>query len=135
MKSKTKTKQIKQPTTCKQMLKLLRKFMKTAPTEEARGLWDVLTALRGPDGVDSYQLKGFTTQVIRHKVFGIDSPVAMFANISEDSAENAAFRCGLSRSTKCFQIPHFNNGHFRTHARKAFDALGLYWHQDNSKGK
>jgi len=37
--------------------------------EEKRKVWDILTALRGPDGSNHYLLKWATTAVIRAHVF------------------------------------------------------------------
>jgi len=54
--------------TAKEMLDVLDEFFVTAGEEQARNLWAVLSALRGPDD-DSYVLKNCTTEVVRAVAF------------------------------------------------------------------
>lgn len=94
-------------------------------------LWDVLSALRGPD-VKHYDYKHATTEILRSAAFPslpyrrIDLP-ATFAYA--DKAPLATTRVELAQDNQ-----HY---HFREHALKAFDALGLKWSEVNdlSKGR
>jgi len=58
--------------TARQMLDKLDDFFVTADDIEARALWDVLTALRGPDWVregDTHTSKLGSTNIIRRRAF------------------------------------------------------------------
>jgi hypothetical protein len=79
----------------------------TASTQEAKKLWDVLTALRGPDNGDRV-LKARTTAVIRQH------SVPALADLSH------AFVLGAS-SVECPPLPD----HFHHHIRRAARALGV----------
>lgn len=52
----------------REMLDKIDVFLSTAPIDEAQQLWDVLTALRGPDD-DDPELKSRTTTHIRAAAF------------------------------------------------------------------
>lgn len=86
--------------------------------------WDVISALRGPDVEYDYYAtwlnKMATTAVIRGAV-GVRP---MSHKLVVESTDVWAAR----RMTTDFKSPHFVD-----HARGAFDALGLSWHEDNGE--
>lgn len=103
---------------------------------ERKCLWNVLTALRGPDLEDVGKLnmravKHATTGVIRWHVLGPNA--GRFVNDDEagvqhekygclygpDSAAHLEVRKSLAGKSNLF--------HFFRHARDAFEALGLKW--------
>ena len=85
-----------------------------AEDRERKKLWDVLTALRGPDD-GSESLKDATTAVIRWHVFG-KTVVPGEPIINQD----CEFFAQLRKSGKTALLLHFWN-----HVWSAFDALGL----------
>jgi hypothetical protein len=101
---------------------------------DARTLWNILSALRGPDGdiptlgdkkLDMTDVKDATTCVLRHALgleYGIkDGPTGQYwFSVHPDTEAFAEYRKN---------IPY---GHFGTHARDAFIALGLSWTKVNS---
>lgn len=91
--------------------------------EEKIKLWNVLCALRGPDGevedkngdiFSQDEAKELTTNVIRYALFGktVIAGTSIRANKDE--------RYGVEDRVRM-------RGHFAWHAHKAFDALGLDW--------
>ena len=87
-------------------------------SDDSRALWDVLSALRGPDFNENAQIiKRFTTSVIREKV-GLE-PDMLPAEVRPDSVDGPAVRS---------EVPY---GHFYRHAYDAFHALGLDWPKTN----
>jgi hypothetical protein len=82
----------------------------------ARKLWDVLTALRGPDDGD-HSLKQRTTCVIRTEAFPRTSERSFNVG-AEFSGGLIPFRAG------CHQAKDFAS-HFTSHATHAAQALGL----------
>jgi hypothetical protein len=119
--------------TFKTILPKIVKFLNESP--DGRKLWDVLTALRGPDHLDrpdSDQIKDSTTAVIRYAIglngsVGKDDSDQFSFTISTDSEKAAAFR----RSANEKSTP-LSSYHFFSHAHGAFDALGLNWESVNS---
>ena len=103
-----------------------------AYNEGAKKLWDVLTALRGPDNENSYAANGMknaTTAVIRFTALpktartvrsGLTYPYAasIGARIIADEKNNVEAR----NSTKGRKAV---GSHFLAHTYGAFDALGL----------
>lgn len=121
-------KRIKKPDTADDMFRLIRNFMRVTysystqtRSDERRKLWDVMTALRGPDhiagGETRYADKSATTAVIRYKLVGIDTEARNYADIFNDSSNSAIRRRSMNTV----------DDHFTRHAKKAFDALGLEW--------
>lgn len=113
------------------MLTDITKFINTGLY--GKSLWSVLTALRGPDAdlglfsdttLDMWDVKCATTCVIRYAL-GLkgdirDGNINQYAfTVKPDSKELAEYRQ---------KIPY---GHFGTHAREAFIALGLEWTKVN----
>lgn len=95
-------------------------------SENSRELWDILTALRGPDDCDELD-KEATTGVIRWALLGYDAGeedegekrVFWSSVFAPDSKEKAAHRRNMDRT------------HFSQHALRAFEALGLKWREVN----
>jgi hypothetical protein len=110
------------------MLKQIGTFMAdhTIHSSERRGLWAVLTGLRGPDNLD-WTDKDATTSVIRGAALGYDA-VGRYANVTtEDHLGYRDRREKLRRGadSAC------ENLHFVMHAKDAFRALGLKWEENN----
>jgi hypothetical protein len=128
---------------------------------EAKNLWNLVTALRGPDiihpitcncgqasSLSSYELKFGATAVIRYhflKASGREPANVMTSpNIpapsgslhgswyQADSEEALSYRQKLDHIYICGVITGDNPKHFRTHARLAFDTLNLGWNVVNS---
>jgi hypothetical protein len=95
----------------------LRQQFKAADKTSQKQIWNILTALRGPDNSTNMMEKASTTAVIRQAVFGAKSAVGNFADIESDN-ENAAFHR---------QNGKFNSDHFKHHASSAFQSLNLKW--------
>jgi|SRR5271157_248763 len=126
MRAKTKAKEVNA------ILIPLVKFINTGT--DARSLWSILTALRGPDSnletlgpkaLDMTDVKEATTCVLRHALglkYGIkDGPTSQYwFSVNPDTEAFAEYRRN---------IPY---GHFGTHARDAFAALGLQWVKVNN---
>lgn len=93
---------------------------------DAKELWTVLSALRGPDIKQDYLMKHSTTSVIRAVAFPKASVEAtdlggpVYASMTNDSEEAALYRSGQEYG-----------GHFMFHAMSAFSALGLKWGEVN----
>ena len=85
-------------------------------------LWDVLTALRGPDSRDR-KVKYATTAVIRQAAFP-KRPCEDRSVFGTDSAEYA------ERRREMFAAREGHN-HFREHVADAFTALGLKLEESN----
>ncbi len=92
--------------------------------EESTKLWSVITALRGPDsdGFGSYERKCAVTGVIRYMA-GLGSLSRAVIN-NPDSPNRAEVRKNITRNGE-------DSEHFRDHAYRAFEALGLLWGKDN----
>ncbi|HEX9052290.1 MAG TPA: hypothetical protein VF841_17305 [Anaeromyxobacter sp.] len=116
------------PKTCAAALKQLRRTYRHLPDEERRNLWHVLTALRGPDASDLW-VKHATTAVIRHHalggefIYGDESPdsIRLAKQRGEMHAEQQVGAYAIRSAER--RVPY----HFYSHARRAFEALGLKW--------
>ena len=109
------------PTTTRGMLDLIDKFLARCD-EESGKLWDVLSALRGPDDKDE-ALKKHSTMLIRQAAF----PKLQKAVEMESSS---MWQCGPSGRTPGMDgfLPYKTTGcqgHFRVHANGAARVLGL----------
>ena len=94
----------------------LRQQFKAADNDTKIEIWDILTALRGPDNYD-HDLKKATTGLVRKAVFGsIDLPMAIVTPRD--------FAVYVDKRTH-------SSGHFSNHAENAFNALGLKWDEVN----
>ena len=105
--------------TTEKMLEGLRTFFNDdfIDFEERRKLWNVLTALRGPDTQDR-ESKLACVSLIRRAVAG-QSFVDFGGYNRFDSEEDVEIRRRMPES------------HFQQHMRWAFAALELYWHKVN----
>jgi hypothetical protein len=125
------------PTTARQWLDALDAFFskpastyssKPASTysskPEQHKLWDVLTALRGPDSPENRNsVKSATTEVIRLHAFPNAAAYnALYGDFSADS------ELRVERRAKMPSV----GGHFYGHAKEAFKALGLVWNRLNA---
>lgn len=99
----------------RKMLDQIDKFL-LAGDDQALKLWNVLSALRGPDSGD-YNIKESFTEVIR---------TAAFPATAQSGARNIpatfAYR---DYKTNLGTRQEAQPSHFRSHARAAFEALGL----------
>jgi hypothetical protein len=89
----------------------------------ARQLWDVLSALRGPD-TENGNAKCATTIVIRAACFPktfLKNEICIPALMDNDDPSSPHVREYLD-----------DTAHFTRHARKAFDVLGLSWATSNT---
>ena len=87
-------------------------------------LWDVISAIRGPDSRNK-RLKHATTTVIRRAAFP-SRPCEERSFYGEDSAKRAEIRKRLFKNKEDFN-------HFRQHCEAAFDALQLSLYEVNPK--
>ena len=90
----------------------------------ARQLWDVLSALRGPDN-ENNEVKHATTAIIRAACFPktySGGDICIPATMCHDSERDRDARTASNKI----------GYHFRRHAQTAFDALGLSWHEVNT---
>jgi hypothetical protein len=111
-------KSAKKPT-LKDAQKYLQGFFKRATYGDCQRLWDVLSALRGPDSAE-LDLKIATTAVIRQIFFkNIILPYSL--TVECDSSESKKYREELVGTAS----------HFYVHAKRAFFALGLDWNEVN----
>jgi hypothetical protein len=79
-------------------------------------LWDILSAIRGPDSRNR-RLKHATTTIIRSAAFP-KRPCEERSFYGEDSAKRAEIRKRVFNSKG-------DQNHFRQHVAAAFDSLGL----------
>lgn len=118
-----------------QKLKEIVDYLNTGDHDETRKLWDVLTALRGPDNGHG---KAVTTSVIRHAIglyemnrFGVnverDDDLSVKARIDYDPDRVTTQKEEAEREDSNYSY------HFFFHARYAFRALGLQWGKLNGK--
>lgn len=111
------------------MFRILKRFFTPPPSisyeyyEEARLVWSVLTALRGPDSDDPEE-KQCTTSIIRRKLLGEDSSVEAYAKIGDDSEFQLKQRLLMDARAVASR-------HFLSHVRSAFVSLGLKWDKVN----
>ena len=124
---------IRAPKTAKDVLTIINDFfILTEPTysgksedfanrtDEASKLWDILTALRGPDDTN-LSLKEATTAVIRYHALPVCDKNG--ATVYKDCIGNEIARHKYESTA---------SRHFISHAKNAFKALGLDWIKTNS---
>lgn len=97
-------------------------------SDETGALWNVLTALRGPDNEDE-DVKRATTEVIRWHFLGKDPNMDGFSGsfVGPDDEGSRRLRVFLSGPSGAIELSHF-----RGHAKLAFAALGLKWDEVNT---
>ena len=88
-------------------------------TLDQKEIWDIITALRGPDEPKKMIAKWATTALIRGRLGVKEAPGWGLAHCLHDSngLKNVRIEMG--------------DGHFGLHIRKAFKALGLKWNEVN----
>ncbi len=90
-------------------------------------LWDVVSALRGPDN-GLWDLKDATTNVIRYTLGFRQTTLHRGVTLE---AQNV-FCCNPDSEIFVEIRKNINLfGHFESHCKKAFDALGLKWTEVN----
>jgi hypothetical protein len=94
--------------------------------DESSKLWNVLSALRGPDCPDptasnDYNVKLATTSVIRHAI-GL-----RWRNVLDINPDQGAF-VEIRQ-----EVLNGNDHHFKGHAINAFNDLGLKWNGVNEE--
>lgn len=107
----------------RKLLDQIDEFLTTAPLEEAKQLWDVLSALRGPDEPRLGGVKEACTIHIRQAAF----PKFAAAFTAPHSLNNDRYCIGPTMTT---DIPFYTEGfymgsHLRGHILYAAYALGL----------
>lgn len=112
----------KRPRTLRDALDIIQELLLDRPY--SHDLWNVLTALRGPDSQDG-MLKRATTCVIRKTAFP-EEPTAGLSMFNPDSPELARDRAAFLNSL--FRIAP----HFEEHFKDAFESLGLKLLSNNS---
>jgi hypothetical protein len=140
-------KQNKSKVTAESVIRHIRKAFSVMPEYEKLRLWDILTALRGPDHLSAH-VKDATTALIRGAVFGDVSrkmDIFNFAVIrskdkeeyifnfaavirSEDKEEYVAARQNLFDTSVKGE-----SSHFVRHTYDAFKTLGLNYSMNNGK--
>src|SRR5271170_6672284 len=104
----------------------LRKAYVDMADEEREKLWDILTALRGPDNGEQ-ALKVATTGLIRAATLGYIAGQRL-----QEFATTVTFADNIQHmQIRESQRRDSDNFHFLAHARGAFRALGLRWNDDN----
>lgn len=96
--------------------------------DDARDLWNILTALRGPDSGDD-GLKQATTGVIRYMMLGKNAGFPH--DDDERNLHGSIF--GPDKPEYAEIRKNKNNSHFLHHAELAFSALGLSWGRVNTQ--
>lgn len=93
--------------------------------DDSRALWDILSALRGPDSLGDDDLKVSTTAIIR------SAALPKTAKTAHSNCLPISFGLGDSEEFAGVRI-RMSFSHFRHHAYSAFVGLGLDWHHVNS---
>lgn len=121
----------RRPQTCREVMDILKYFVHECQDEnQIKLLWDVLTALRGPDN-NADAIKNATTGLIRTAAFGQHSKI--IAVFTSDNETHLATRCQLSLTRTNITLADWReHWHFYSHVRNAFNALGLSWDKINS---
>lgn len=120
----------------KETLEKLREMLTVGDYTERKFLWDVVTALRGPD-LGTHAAKNATTGVIRWHVLGPNAGRLMsddrFVDDDEAGVQHEKYGClygpdsAAHLEVRRSLISQIDMHHFRQHARGAFEALGLKW--------
>lgn len=111
-----------------QMFLALRQFLTNdeIDSEERRNVWDVLTALRGPDNESLYDIKQNATTVLRYALLGKEGySLPLGADVFADSDHKSKRRTELEKDA--------DNFHFYNHLKRGFNALSLKWNEENKE--
>ena len=103
----------------RKMLDQIDTFLARPATAEPGELWDVLTALRGPDS-DNEMVKEYTTCPIRRAAF----PKLVSLDIDDFAPGPSCRRPGMGTMEEGYQKQD-NYSHFGIHANGAARVLGL----------
>lgn len=120
----------------KETLEKLREMLTVGDYAERKFLWDVVTALRGPD-LGTRAVKDATTGVIRWHVFGPSAGVTRINLNDTEVAQHEKYGCLYGPDSVAHLevrkslISETDMHHFRQHASDAFEALGLKWNAVN----
>lgn len=100
-----------------------------------REFWDIVSAMRGPDGpvsgISDVVAKQATTAVIRWWVFRLSGLTDEQIWDLGLSADRNADELGYVETRNRLQATDNDGSHFLYHARAAFKALGLKWDELN----
>ena len=88
-------------------------------TLDQKKIWNIITALRGPDEPKEAVVKWATTALIRGRLGVKEVPSWALAQHLADSKKSKNTRAKMAGS------------HFRVHIIKAFNALNLEWNEVN----
>jgi hypothetical protein len=113
---------MKTPKTLRGALQQIERMLDKQPY--SADLWDILSAVRGPDS-RKWGIKDATTTIIRSAAFP-SHPCEERSFYGEDSAEKAETRKRLFKKKQ-------DHRHFRTHVFDAFAALQLSLYELNPK--
>lgn len=122
-----------QPKTAQSLLNQLDQFFASEDItdKEKQKLWDVLSALRGPDA-ETEGMKHATTSIIRSHALPEACRPGQYLedalDVNYDNPEHLKLR-----QSHMYNTGQFN--HFRHHALRAFNALGLTYAELNEPPK
>ena len=122
---KLKRSHARKPKTAMEVVEVIRQFFAgqkdgRVSYEEAGKLWNMLTALRGPDD-ESHDLKNAATIPFREAFLGEE---AAYMVQQRQGALTKEYK-GKKEHLKIRET--MNEGHFRLHLVNAFKAIGLEW--------
>jgi hypothetical protein len=119
----------------RKVLNTIDNYLATGDQGDSRALWNILSALRGPDKlypeVNKYYLsvKDVTTSVIRAAAF----PKTAALSHRDGGRVRASMMPDDFKYARVRTDRDFPSDHFTGHARSAFRALGLDWNNQNKK--
>ena len=117
------------PTTAKEVFAQLRESFISLDYTERHKVWDVLTALRGPDRGDSEFLKTASTALVRGVALGEHAGACIQEFASVEFADTDYFAERRNKASE--SCDGSVDSHFLSHIRRAFDALGLSFYGFN----
>jgi hypothetical protein len=98
--------------------------------EVAALLWDVLSALRGPDTNETSVIKHATTAVLRKVAFPKTFDPSTISLVRKQRAIGENDNTNKAELRK-EGIDEITGTHFEQHAQQGFRALGLGWYSEN----
>jgi hypothetical protein len=114
----------------RKILDQIDEYLATGEERASQELWEVLSALRGPDvAPDNNITKDATTSVLRAAAFPRTAELShseggrVCASMANDSIYRAKNRADM----------WYHGDHFNNHVRRAFFVLGLNWNTVNNK--
>ena len=94
--------------------------------EQSTYLWDILSALRGPDHDHAIHAKEATTAVVRYAI-GLDDIHFTRAIVNPDTTDFVNRRVTGTGKYPISNVRSATSNHFIRHQSNAFTALGLSW--------